>query len=52
MGYVQDELAEPHQLVRGAIIAFEDNQRMRRARSVAPNVDFYRYEINFKLVKE
>jgi restriction system protein len=49
VGYVQDELAEEGQTVRGAIIALEDDLRLRRALSVVPSVAFYRYEVSFKL---
>jgi restriction system protein len=49
VGYVQDELAEEGQTVRGAIIALEDDLRLRRALAVVPSVDFYRYEVGFKL---
>jgi restriction system protein len=49
MGYVKVELAEPGQEVRGAIIALEEDQRIRRALSVIPNIVFYRYQISFKL---
>ena len=51
MGFVKDELAEPGQTVRGVIIALDDDNRIRRALSVAPGIDFYRYEVNFKLHK-
>lgn len=51
MGYAVQELAEPNQKVRGIIIALEDDQRIRRALSVAPTVEFYRYLISFKLLK-
>lgn len=51
MGYVQDELAEENQSVKGVIIALEDDQRIRRALAVSPNITFYRYQISFKLVK-
>lgn len=51
MGYVQDELAEEGQSVRGAIIAFEDDVKIHRALSVASNIDFYTYKIHFKLEK-
>lgn len=50
MGYVAQELAEPDQTVRGVIIAQEDDQRIRRALAVAPNVAFYRYQVSFKLL--
>ena len=52
MGYVKDELAEDDQEVRGVIIAFEDDVKIRRALSVAQNIDFYTYKINFKLEKK
>jgi restriction system protein len=51
MGYVQEELAEGKQKVRGVIIAFEDDLKTQRALSVAPNIDFYTYQVNFKLMK-
>lgn len=51
MGYVKDELAEPHQQVRGVIIALEDDLRLRRALSVTSNIEFYRYRVSFKLFK-
>lgn len=51
MGYVLDELAEPHQKVRGLIIGFDEDQKLKRALRVAYNVDYYRYEVNFKLKK-
>lgn len=52
MGYVKAELAEPHQTVRGLIIALEDDLRIRRALSVTSNIEFYRYEVMFKLIKD
>lgn len=51
MGYVKDELAETGQMVKGVIIALEDDIRIRRALSVATNIEFYRYQMTFKLVK-
>lgn len=52
MGYVKDELAEDDQKVRGVIIAFEDDTKIRRALSVTQNIDFYTYKVNFKLEKK
>jgi restriction system protein len=52
MGYVKEELAEENQLVKGAIIALDDDLRIKRALSVTSNIDFYRYEISFKLKKQ
>ena len=51
MGYAQEELAEEGQTVKGVIIALEDDQRIRRALAVVPSIDFYRYQVSFKLVK-
>lgn len=49
MGFVKEELAETHQTVRGVIIAFEDDKRIQRALSVAQNIDFYTYTVQFSL---
>jgi restriction system protein len=51
MGFVAQELAEPNQTVRGVIIAQEDDQRIKRALAVTPNISFYRYQVSFKLQK-
>ena len=51
MGYVQEELLEKGQHVKGVIIALEDDIRIRRALSVTTNIDFYRYKVSFKLLK-
>ena len=51
MGYVQEELIEEGQTVKGVIIALEDDQRIRRALTMTPAIEFYRYQISFKLVK-
>jgi restriction system protein len=52
MGYVQEELAEDGQMVRGIIIALEDDLRIQRALAVTSNIEFYRYQVSFKLFKE
>ncbi|KKQ55865.1 MAG: hypothetical protein US75_C0012G0008 [Candidatus Woesebacteria bacterium GW2011_GWC1_38_13] len=52
MGYVKEELAEKNQEVKGVIIAFEDDAKIHRALSVAPNIDFYTYKIHFELEKK
>jgi restriction system protein len=49
MGFVKDELAEPGQTVRGIIIALEEDQRLKRALSAVPNIEFFKYVINFSL---
>jgi len=51
MGYVLQELAEEDQKVKGVIIALEDDQRLRRALAASPPIEFYRYEVSFRLVK-
>lgn len=51
MSYVKDELAEENQTVSAVIIAHEDDPRLRRALSQVPSIEFYRYEVSFKLRK-
>lgn len=51
MGYALQELAEPQQKVRGVIIALEDDQKIRRALAATPNIEFYRYQVSFKMQK-
>lgn len=51
MGFVLEELAEEGQKVKGIIIALEDDNRIKRALAVAPNISFYRYQVSFKLFK-
>ncbi len=51
MGYVKAELAEKDQSVKGVIIALEDDTRIKRALSVTNNIEFYRYQVSFKLFK-
>jgi restriction system protein len=52
MGFVKDELAEPNQIVNGVIIGLEDDLSIRRALSVTNNIEYYRYEVSFKLNKQ
>ena len=51
MGYVMEFEAEKGQTVRGIIIALDDDLRIRRSLSVAPNIEFYRYQVSFELFK-
>ncbi len=51
MGYVKEELAEDDQIVKGVIIALEDDLKIKRALSVTNNIEFYRYKVSFSLVK-
>ena len=49
MGFVKNDLAVNGETVRGAVIALEDDLRLRNALSMVPSIDFYRYQIDFKL---
>lgn len=51
MGYVLEELAEEGQMVKGVIIAAEEDLRIRRALKVCQNIVFYRYQVSFKLIR-
>jgi len=51
MGYVKEELAETHQKVHGVIIGLDDDLRIKRALAVTNNIEFYRYQVSFKLFK-
>jgi restriction system protein len=51
IGYVRDELADEGQIVEGLIIALDDDLRIRRALSSIPGVNFWRYQVSFKLLK-
>jgi restriction system protein len=51
MGFIKDEYLEKDQKVRGAIIALENDLKVKRALSVTSDIDFYEYKINFDLVK-
>ncbi|PZQ45330.1 MAG: DUF91 domain-containing protein [Micavibrio aeruginosavorus] len=50
MGYVAQELAEDTQVVKGVIIALEDDLRVRRALTMTQGIQFYRYQVSFKLL--
>jgi predicted Mrr-cat superfamily restriction endonuclease len=50
MGFVKEQVAEDDQMVEGAIIALEDDPKMRWALVSVPSISFYRYQISFKLV--
>lgn len=52
MGYVKEQIAEPHQTVEGAIIALDDDQKLRWAIAVVPSIRFYRYQVSFKLIQQ
>jgi restriction system protein len=49
MGFVKDELAEDGQAVKGVIVAADNDPRLKRALSMAPDISFYRYDVSFSL---
>lgn len=49
MGFVKNQLAVNGETVRGAVIALEDDLRLRNALSMVDSIEFYRYQIDFKL---
>lgn len=51
MGFVAEELASEGQIVKGVIVAPEESLRIRRALSVTQNIEFYQFQISFKLFK-
>ncbi|MGQ2965202.1 endonuclease NucS domain-containing protein [Methylophilus sp.] len=51
MGYIKEQIAEKDQKVEGVIIALEDDQKLKWALAAVDNISFYRYEVNFKLIK-
>lgn len=51
MGFVHEELLESGQVVKGLIIGQDEDRSIRRALAVAPNIDFMRYEIDFRLLR-
>lgn len=51
MGYVKEQIAEQEQTVEGAIIALDDDRKLRWALAAVPAVSFYRYQIDFKLTR-
>lgn len=51
MGFVKEQIAESDQTVEGAIIALEDDKRLRWALVSVPSITFYRYQITFKLLR-
>ena len=50
MGYIKQALANDNQQVKGCIIAFEDDQNMRDALYVTPDISFMKYELKFNLI--
>jgi restriction system protein len=51
MGFIKEEVAKNNEKVKGLIIALEDDLKIKRALSISPDIEFYRYEIKFDLIK-
>lgn len=51
MGCLKAEIAETGQTVESAIIALEDDQKLRWALATVLGVSFYRYQVSFSLVR-
>ena len=51
MGYIKDEVLEEGQNLKGLIIGLKPDQGLMRALSMCPNIEFCRYEVDFKLIK-
>jgi len=49
MSYIKELDDSKH--VRGIIIGTQDDARFRRALSMVPNIEFYKYEVSFRLAK-
>ena len=51
MGYVKNSIATNNENVKGCIIATEEDQGLKNALSVTPDIEFYKYQVNFSLNK-
>jgi len=51
MGFVSGEKARNGESVKGIIVGLEDDLKLQRALMVTPNIEFYSYEVNFRLIK-
>ena len=51
MGYIKNNIATNNENVKGCIIATEEDQGLKNALSVTPDIDFYKYQVNFSLNK-
>lgn len=51
MGFVKEQIAEADQTVEGAIIALDDDKKLRWALLAVPAITFFRYKVSFTLEK-
>jgi len=52
MGYIKDQVAEKDQVVKGLIIALDDDLRIKRALLMVQNIEFCTYKMHFSLLKK
>jgi len=52
MGYIKEQVAEKDQVVKGLIIAYDDNIKVKRALTMVQNIEFFTYKVNFSLSKK
>ena len=50
IGWVQEHLCSPAQLVNGCIIAHAQDERLQYALNQVPNMRFMKYEVDFRLI--
>ena len=51
MKAVKMKLATNNEVVKGCVVAFENDKNLQYSLSMIPNTDFYKYEIKFNLEK-
>jgi restriction system protein len=51
MGYVDEQIVKPDQIIKGVIIALDDDPKLGWALADVPSIAFYRYQISFKLMR-
>ena len=50
MGWIKKNIAKPHQVVSGCIIALRSDAKLENALYTLPNINFVRYEVDFRLI--
>lgn len=52
MGFVRKSIAAKDQLVKGIIVASEDDKNIRNALHATQNIKFFRYQVSLKLIEQ
>ena len=52
MGFVKSEIVSDDQTVKGCIIALDDDIRIKNALKMSDDIAFYKYKIQFDLIKD